>query len=1000
MTIAMKRDMQSLFPLRNILLFFSGAFVLLLLSIFIILRFQQQSSYNQQELLTSAVRDDINRQLETNFSETCKALAKQNSVIEIFSDRSSSISQRINVLLNSSREILGVSIVYILDLTGTAIASSQTDQGGTLFGNNYKFRPYFTEAIKGYDYRYAALGVTTSQRGIYFSSPIRDRDQQIIGVAVIKGRLGSIDKILQKAASKGPVAILSNDGIVFAASEESWLFHASAPLDDMRRLEIIQSGQFAKEPLTPLSLSLNTRHLRYKNNKYLVHRMPINLHNWSVITMIPQKPVHFIILLICLAYILPVYFFLIKMKHFYSERHYKIKINRQNIHLKRLNEEMKNEIEERKGTEKKLTSVSEQELQYRILFQQSKDAITIVAEDGSFIEANRAFLSMMDCDREELFTLKASDFWVNPDDRARWSDLLRKQGSVIDFLSKQKTRYGTVLDLNLTTNATTTKDGQPIYLTILHDITDKLADKNELIAAKNAAEEANLAKSNFLANMSHEIRTPMNGIIGMTNIVLDSELHPEQRSYLEMVSSSAYRLLDIINNILDFSKIEAGHLELEEIEFAIADKFKELTSLLTPKARNNNVLLTTDISEDVPDNLIGDPTKLMQILINLTSNGVKFSRNGEVKISVKLHKELYKELSPDKLLLRFAVKDTGIGVPPEKQSTIFESFSQADTSTTRQYGGTGLGLTISSQLIKLMEGDIGVESKENQGSLFWFTAAFNVPEKLAKERLVKHGKVISSELTREEILKDIMVLLAEDDLINRTLARAVLEKARLKVATVNNGIEAVEESLKEKYDLVLMDIQMPGMDGYEATAAIREREKHSATHIPIIAMTAHAIKGDKEKCLQAGMDDYITKPIEPAELYAIIERQLLYRVLVADDHPISLKLAGRIFTDIGWQVTLAENVNQCIWECNNSSFDLILIDILMPDMDTNRIAQIINNHVKKTGKYTHIVAVSGVIDEELYEQCLSAGIKDFFEKPLTKEVVTTVINKLRIMYKM
>ncbi len=537
-------------------------------------------------------------------------------------------------------------------------------------------------------------------------------------------------------------------------------------------------------------------------------------------------------------------------------------------------------------------------------------------------------------------------------------------------------------------------------LSSLSNITGQViaADNAEqaLREAREIAENATKAKSDFLANMSHEIRTPMNAIIGLTNLLGKTDLNNKQNDYVIKTNRAANNLLGIINDILDFSKIEAGRFELEEIEFTIHEKVSELISLMTIKARNNNATLATDISEDVPDYLIGDPTKLMQVLINLTNNAIKFSRNGKVIIGVKLHKVV----SSSRVLLFFSVKDTGIGVPVEKQSTIFESFSQADTSTTRQYGGTGLGLTISSQLVQLMKGKIGVESEENKGSLFWFTAPFNLPIELKTEQPLIHGKVISSELTREEIYKDIRVLLAEDDFINKTLAQAVLEKAKLKVTTVNNGLEAVEESAKTKYDLILMDIQMPEMDGYAATRSIREREKYSSTHIPIIAMTAHALKGDKEKCLNAGMDDYLTKPINPSDLYTLIEKQLLYRVLVADDHPISRKLAGRIFSDIGWQVTLAENFNQCNWECNNSSFDLILIDLLMPGMNIATIANTITNRIQETGKYTHIIAVSGVIDVDLRKDCFSVGIDDFIEKPLKKDVITTLINSLKIRNKM
>jgi len=460
-----------------------------------------------------------------------------------------------------------------------------------------------------------------------------------------------------------------------------------------------------------------------------------------------------------------------------------------------------------------------------------------------------------------------------------------------------------------------------------------------------------------------------------------------------MVRSSADRLLDIINNILDFSKIEAGKLDLEEIEFNLLEKCDELVSLMLIKAEHNNVHLSANVSPEVPTYLLGDTTRLMQILINLTNNAIKFTNDGTVEIRVTLDKTL----SPSRVLLRFSVKDTGIGVSAEKQKAIFESFAQADSSTTRQYGGTGLGLTISSQLCRLMDGDIGLESSENEGSLFWFTAAFNLPELFDEHDKDESGRVMSSELTREEIFRDIKILLAEDDHINRTLALAILEKAQLNVSLATNGLEAVDEFINNPYDLILMDIQMPKMDGYDATRAIREKEKETGRHTPIIAMTAHAIKGDREKCLDAGMDDYITKPINPHELYTIIENHLLYRVLVADGHQMSLNLAGRIFTEIGWQATLAENSSQCVSECKKSSFELIIVDILTADINLEEITSVLAEKTLETGKKTHIAALSSVIDTDVYNRCTSVGIKDILEKPLTKKTITTLINTKGIL---
>jgi PAS domain S-box-containing protein len=984
-----KREQASVFSVKNTVLFFVCAGSILIVTIFFTLQYLQQKNFLEQEHLTTTLRDDINRHLESNFRSTCRALSQQQAVLALFPIPTSFTTHRATLLLNSSREILGANIIYILDRTGKVIASSFTENGDTLFGNNYQFRPYFSESIQGEDYIYAALGVTTGKRGIYFSSPIKDNNSDIVGVAVIKNGLESIDKIVLKAANQGPVIVFNNDGVVFVASEDSWLFHTAKQISPKKRQILIQSGQFATAELEPLSFDLNDEEVFIDGNRYTVHTQQLTLHEWSVATLMPKHPVLPAVIIVCLIFTVPAYFFFLKVKHFHEETGYKDKIHRQNIHLKRLNEEMKKEIEERKETEQALKRVSQLELQYRMLFEQSKDAITIVSEDGQFLEANQAFLSLMECRREDIWAMRPVDFWLSEQERRNWLKLIKEKGSVTDYHSKQKTKKGNILDLNLTTNATTTEEGSIVYLTILRDITKKLEDEKKLLIAKNEAEQASLAKSNFLANMSHEIRTPMNGIIGMTNIVLESTLTDEQRSYLTMVRSSADRLLDIINNILDFSKIEAGRLELEEVAFDIRDKCDELLSLMALKARNSNVTLTLSIGRDVPHSIIGDSTRLMQILINLTNNAIKFSNNGEVSIAV----EANKVRPPNIIPISIKVRDTGIGVAKDKQAAIFESFAQADISTTRKYGGTGLGLTISSQLCRLMGGNIGLESKQGEGALFWFTIPFRLPESFEPFQGFEHGKTMSSTLSRNERFKTIHILLAEDDHINRTLAIAVLEKASLNVTAVANGLEVVEESAARRFDLILMDIQMPEMDGYEATRAIRRREQEHSRHTPIIAMTAHAIKGDREKCLLAGMDDYITKPIDASELYMVIERHLLQRVLVADDELQSLESTGQLFTEMGWQVTLAKNIDQCFWECRNSTFDLIMVELDMVKLSIEELCSIITKRTKETGKRTAL-RFTATSEATHSEEKLLVGVENILIKPLSRETLAKSMSKL------
>jgi PAS domain S-box-containing protein len=408
------------------------------------------------------------------------------------------------------------------------------------------------------------------------------------------------------------------------------------------------------------------------------------------------------------------------------------------------------------------------------------------------------------------------------------------------------------------------------FVTTYTDITKRATAERELAVAKRAAEEANRSKSEFLANMSHEIRTPLNAIIGLAHLLLKSELSERQRDYVQKMRSSGDHLLGIINDVLDFSKVEAGKLEIEASEFAPVTLLEGVTALLADKCAVKGLALSVEVDPALPQHLVGDSLRLGQVLINFANNAVKFTERGSVVIKVRAEPD-----GGPGLPVRFEVSDTGIGLTPQQVGRLFQSFQQADSSTTRRFGGTGLGLAISKRLAELMGGEVGVHSEPGRGSTFWFTARLDtvVPGRAHDgEAAAAAALAVPPFPAQLAAVRGKRILLVEDNDINQMVATELLQDAGFVVDVAENGQAALDCVERGRYDLVLMDMQMPVMDGVTATRELRRRPGHG--QLPVVAMTANAMTQDRQRCLDAGMNDFLSKPIEPDQVWAVLLRWL------------------------------------------------------------------------------------------------------------------------------